>query len=112
MRVCQFRHFGTGGNECDTQLAVQEADLLYRRSRKLSNRCSLFALRFGFCQNKPGSLKRKAIGEQRISSACRFSRFADTVRAILFQLIVQGLKANAENVGSPRLIIIGRFQRL
>src|SRR5271157_5515458 len=43
MRVCQFRHVGTGVKECDTQLAVQEARLLYRRSRRVSNRLSLFA---------------------------------------------------------------------
>jgi len=34
------------------------------------------------------------------------------VRAIFFQLIVQGLKTDAEDLRSSRLIIIGRFQRL
>ena len=35
MRVCQFRHFGTGVNS--EKLTVQEADLLYRREAGIRN---------------------------------------------------------------------------
>ena len=65
------------------------------------------------CSLSPSKDFQTASEERRAApSTCRLRRLAGAVRAIFFQLIVQGLKTDAEDLRSSRLIIIGRFQRL
>src|SRR5271166_1523032 len=70
-------------------------------------RCSPFTLR----QNKSCTVSEKRMANSG-SSACCFGHFARAMSAILLQLVMQGLQADAEDFGRARLIIIGGFQRL
>src|SRR5271166_1415842 len=70
-------------------------------------RCSPFAVR----QTKSAILSENRMAKSG-SSACRLRRFAGAVRSVLFQLIVQGLQADAEDLRGAGLVIVGCFQRL
>src|SRR5579862_963131 len=126
MRVCQFRHFGTGwmraanatrGSGSNTIVQVRGCN-----SQRAAVRFSLFAVSESRVtvaalvrsdHSGPSTPRPEAKGEERkgVPLTRRLGGLAGALRAVFLQLVVQRLQADAQNFCGASLVVVGGLQR-